>query len=152
MSDRTNRDPTTTVRWIDRRGKEQVRTIRHVIDVRDFLGTPGYPLLFVAANTHLSVADIWDYLCELAAEWPSVERTDNWIQKRRWLFQKPAANPLGRRPNRDGKDERALKIMRANPGLSVRNLSVLLKENGISREREWVRKHRCEVSATVNSP
>jgi hypothetical protein len=135
-----SRKPTQQLSWTDWRGKEVTRTINLVIDVRDFVGTPGYALLVVAANTHLSVGEIIRYFWCV-----KVERGRNWISRRRWLFQVPdALNACGNRPNADGKDARAVEIMRMFPTLSVRDLTAVLKENGISRGREWVRMHRCD--------
>ena len=44
--------------WTDWRGKEQVREFNQIIDIRDFLGSPGYSMLLVAANTDQSAPDI----------------------------------------------------------------------------------------------
>jgi hypothetical protein len=113
------------------------------IDVERFRGTPGYALLVVAANTNLSVFDIERYLRDVVGGLDA--RSKSWIQRRRWLFQQPDAdNSKGRTPNGDGQAARAVKIMHENPKLSVRGLVRLLGEHGIKREREWVRKHRCD--------
>jgi hypothetical protein len=66
-----------------------------------------------------------------------VGRSLTYIKKRRWLFQQPGTNNAkGPRPNGDGNEARAIKIMREYPKLSLRDLRVLLKENGIKRSRE----------------
>ena len=79
--------------WVDGRGHKVTRAVNQVINVRDFIGTPGYALLLVAANTNLSGGEIDRYLKDIAG----VGRSRNWIQKRRWLFQPPGtAIPLRR--------------------------------------------------------
>src|ERR1017187_8287795 len=77
----------TSMYWTDWRGNEVTRDVNQVINVRDFVGTPGYALLLVAANTNLSVGDILRYFgCD------GVGRSRSWIQRRRWLFQQPDTN------------------------------------------------------------
>jgi hypothetical protein len=125
--------------WEDGRGHEVTRAVNQVIDVRDFVGTPGYALLIVAANTNLSGGEIDRYLKRIA-----IGRSRNWIQKRRWLFQPPGTSNPTSPVDVDGKDARAREIMRMFPKLSVRDLAEVLKENGVIRSREWVRIHRCE--------
>ncbi len=49
---------TITMSWTDWRGKEIRRDINLTLDIRDFEGRPGYVWLFLAANCHLSYADI----------------------------------------------------------------------------------------------
>lgn len=120
-----------------------VRKINHEInlslDLRDFEGTPGFALLALAANRHLSIETL-----RLWLETQGAERGQGWIQKRRWLFQPPEMLRVsGARANADGKDGPALKIMAENPRLSLRDLSKLLAKRGITRSREWIRKHRC---------
>ena len=132
-----------TISWTDGRGHEVTRDVALSIDVERFRGTPGYALLVVAANTNLSVFDIERYLRDVVGGLDA--RSKSWIQRRRWLFQQPDAdNSKGRTPNGDGQAARAVKIMHENPKLSVRGLVRLLGEHGIKREREWVRKHRCD--------
>ena len=128
-----------TLSWTDWRGKEQTRPINWTLDIRDHLGEPGFALLAIAANTHLSVGDLLDLL-----EDKGVERSRSWVARRRWLFQQPGTvNPTSP-ANRDGKDAWAVKIMREHTKLSVRDLAELLEEKGITRSREWVRRHRCD--------
>jgi hypothetical protein len=132
-----------TIAWTDLRGHKVKRDVALSIDVERFRGTPGYALLVVAANTNLSVGDLARYLTDVVGGLDA--RSRSWIQRRRWLFQQPGTdNSKGRTPDGDGQAARAVKIMRANPNLSVRGLVRLLREHAIKREREWVRKHRCD--------
>jgi hypothetical protein len=127
------------------RGNMITREVNMVIDVRNFLGTPGYSMLVVAANTNLSVADIERYLRLIDEDWPGVERGTSWIRRRRWLFQQPGTvNARGPQANLDGNQARAVRIMGENPNLSVRQLVHWLKENGIKRGRQWVLQHRLD--------
>lgn len=137
--------------WTDYRGREQERTFRMTLDVRDFLGTPGYSLLLMAANTDLGVPDIQMFLDSVAEETPGVARSASWLQKRRWLFQQPGTkNPKGVRADADGLQEQAYAIMREHPRLSLHKLRELLTERGITRSREWIRKNR--VTAQTAAP
>ena len=137
-----------TMWWDDWRGNRQTLEVNQVIDVRDFIGTPGYAMLLVAANTNLSVPKIDQFLAIQARETPGVARSLSWIQKRRWLFQQPGtSNRTGPQPNTDGKLDRALSIMAQHPTLSLRDLTLLLGEHGIDRSREWVRMNRCKGCA-----
>jgi hypothetical protein len=47
--------------------------------------------------------------------------------------------------NKDGKDEVAIALIRANPKLSVRKTVELLKENGIKRGKDWIQTKRYEL-------
>jgi hypothetical protein len=47
--------------------------------------------------------------------------------------------------NKDGKDEVAIALIKANPKLSVRKAVELLKENGIKRGKDWVQTKRYEL-------
>jgi hypothetical protein len=135
-----------TMTWVDFRGHAVERDVALSIDVGKFRGTPGYALLVVAANTNLSVADIQRYLTHIVGGQDA--RSTSWIQRRRWLFQQPGTDNSaknGRAPDGDRQAARAVKIMRGNPNLSVRGLVLLLRKHGIKREREWVRKHRCDT-------
>jgi hypothetical protein len=135
-----------TINWPGLRGKTITLDVNQVIDVRDFIGTPGYALLLLAANTNLSASVIDCYLHQRGG----VNRSMTWIRKRRWLFQQPGTNNAkGPTPNADRNDARAIKIMSENPELSLRNLVVLLKERGIKRSREWVRQRRCDGEVTT---
>ena len=133
-------DRKVTMSFTNGRGEQVERDVNQIIDIRDFVGTPGYALLVAAANTNLSAADI-DRFLSLGG----VERSPSWIRRRRWLFLQPDTDiTKGRRANEDGTYERAVKIMRENPTMSIRALTWLLKERGIKRGREWVRQHKCD--------
>ena len=125
--------------WTDGHGKEQRRSINYTLDIRNFEDAPGYALLFMAANGHLSVGDAERWLLHIA----KVGRGRTWIQRRRWLFQKPGTiNPQGR-VNRDGKDKLAIQVMQEYPSTSsIRFLVNRLKERGIIRGKDWVRLNR----------
>lgn len=136
---------TTNIHWTDGRGKKQTRVINHIIDIRKFLGTPGYPLLVLAANTHLAVSVILMFLGLQDRETPGMERGRSWTTRRRRLFQQPdTVNAVGPTANADGNEARAVNIMRENTNLSARGLSRLLKEHGIARSAEWCLWHRCD--------
>lgn len=117
MTDRPKKqNDKTTMSWTNLRGKKETRVINHVIDIRDFRGTPGYSLLVVAANTNLSVRDIKSFLYVEARDLPLVQRPASWIQRRRWLFQQPGTDNYKSPPSdRDGKHARACAIMAENP-------------------------------------
>ncbi|MGE5112989.1 MAG: hypothetical protein ACM3JB_19145, partial [Acidobacteriaceae bacterium] len=51
----------------------------------------------------------------------------------------------GAKANTDGKEEAALALLKANPTLSGRLMSALLKESGIQRSKDWVREKRYEL-------
>ena len=51
----------------------------------------------------------------------------------------------GFRGNKDGKDDAATALIKANPMLSAVKLSQLLREHEIKRSSEWVRKRRFEL-------
>lgn len=127
------------MRWTYWQGNEVSREVNETIDLRQFEGTAGYALLVLAANQHLSRFEIWMWLKR-----HGVERSDSWIARRRWLFQKPTeTNAPGIKPDADGQGERARTIMGANSTLSLRDLVRLLAKHGIKRSREWVRRNRC---------
>lgn len=56
------------------------------------------------------------------------------------------SKPVGFPSNRDGKDGVAIELLKANPKLSLRLVSALLKENGIKRSKNWVHTKRHELS------
>lgn len=127
------------MKWTNWQGKEASREVNETLDLRQFEGTAGYALLVLAANQHLSRFEIWMWLNR-----QGVERSDSWIARRRWLFQKPSdSNAPGIKPDADGHGKRARAIMQNNPTMSLRDLTKLLAEHGIKRSREWVRKNRC---------
>jgi hypothetical protein len=123
-------------------GSTRTYAVNYVLDIRDFKGRAGFPWLLIAANPHLPVRvlALW-----LRSEGANNERSESWIYRHRWLFRDPEkSNGPGVQPNADGKDGRAIQIMRQNSTLSARKLSRLLKEHGINRNKDWVWKHRCD--------
>ena len=128
--------------WTDGNNRKVSRDVNEVINVQDFVGEPGYAWLVMAANPHLSAPDIERVI--MLADAPACERSANWIRRRRWLFHPSTTDQPGKRPDADGEGGRATLLMLNNPKMSLRNLVVLLKERGISRGREWVRRHRCD--------
>jgi len=132
-----------TMTFTDGHNREVTRRINFTLDIRDFRGMAGFPWLVIAANSHLSLGDLWRLLQIEARENPECERPRSWIQRHRWMFQPPdKVNPPGAPSNRDGLDNRAVAIMLENPKLSAARLQFLLKDEGIKRSREWVRKRR----------
>ncbi|SPE27149.1 hypothetical protein SBA5_580028 [Candidatus Sulfotelmatomonas gaucii] len=119
-------------------GKEIRCDIHQIIDIRDFKGTAGYALLVCAANGHLSIFNIREFL-----KLQGVERGESWIRRRRWLFQPPGTVNSNSNANQDGKDEQARAIMREYHKASLRYVVRVLKEHGIHRGKDWVRTHRC---------
>lgn len=127
--------------FTDGRGKKQTRTVNLTLDIRSMEGLAGYPWVLIAANPHLSIADIERFLCcKLDDGLDGVLRSRSWIQRRLFLFRRPKSD----RAHPDGKDERAIAIMQDYPTMSARNLSKLLKQHGINREKTWVWRHRCD--------
>jgi len=47
--------------------------------------------------------------------------------------------------NKDGKDEVAIALIKANPKLSVRKMVELLKERGIKRGKDWIQGRRFDL-------
>ncbi len=121
----------------DRYGREQVRLVNLTIDIRDFKDKPGFAWLLMAANPQLSVRDTQVVLAEVGEQH---YRPAGWISRRRWLFH--GKGKRGAKPNADGLDEKARKIMNDNPRLSNRQMVHTLRERGIRRSREWVRENR----------
>jgi hypothetical protein len=137
----SDRKPTGTFQFQGLGGKLESRPINFVIDIRDYKGRDGYPWLVIAANPHLSVYVLW---LLLFFEGGKNERGESWIKRRRWLFRDPEEVRVGRQANADGKDDRAVNIMRENPTMSARGLVRLLKQHGIHRGKDWVLKHKCD--------
>jgi hypothetical protein len=129
---------TYEMRWIDRGGRQQSRAVNLTLDIRDFQGRPGFALLVIAANPHLSIRETLTYL-----EAFGVKRSGSYITRRRWLFHDPAGS--GAKTNRDGRDAAAIAIMATHPTMSLRDLSRLLAESGIVRGKDWIRQNRCRA-------
>jgi len=127
-----------TMSFTNGRGKLVTREVNWTVDLKSHEDDPGFALLVIAANGHLSVADLRRLL-----KTECIERSTGWIQRRRWLFQEPGTANSPGKPNADGKDEAATEIMLENLKLSLRQLVRLLAEKGINRSRDWVRRNRC---------
>ena len=128
--------------------REQItREVDCILDIRKFEGRAIWPWLFLAATWDtMSLSDI-DFCLFLFAREKGVkcERTRSWVNRHRWMCEPPElVRQSGRREDADGKKARAVQVMNANPRLSIRQLVATLKEHGIKRSREWVRKHRCD--------
>jgi hypothetical protein len=130
---------TETLRRTNWRGKTETKPVKQTIDIRDFKGRPGFALLLIAANPHLSVTDILECL-----RLYGVGRSRTWVTRRRWLFHDEAGQ--GAKADMDGKDSAARAIMVSNPRLSLRDMAVLLAENGIVRGKDWIRRNRGTVA------
>ncbi len=141
----SERPDTTVMTFTDGYGRKVERTIKHTLDTRDYLGTPGYPWLLLAANQDLSVSDLVRFLDMEAEKTPGVARTPTWVHVRRRLFR-PSAIKAGQRPlhDPDRRHVQAIRIMANNPTLSARALVKLLQEHGIKRGKDWVWQHRCD--------
>ena len=138
-----------TMKW-DWGNGPQERPINLTLDIRDFEGTAGYAWVFLAANPHLSAADIWRWLL---MKGNGMARSESWIQRRRWLFLPRGTINSRSKPNRDGKDEKAITLMAEHTRLSLRDVVRLLAQHGIKRGKDWVRKHRVDgVELSVRSP
>jgi len=125
--------------WRDWRGRKYSRAVNLTLDIRALRGSPGFALLVVAANPHLSLDVIRRWLAS-----QGVGRSLSWIQRRRWLFRGPeVVESIGPKRNADGMDDRARALMSQYATLSLARMSRLLSENGIRRSREWVRRNRC---------
>lgn len=135
---------TEAMHFTDGHGREVTREVKQTLDVRDYLGLPGYPWLIMAANPHLSLFDLVLYLDDLSEKTPGVQRSRSWIQRRRWLFRLPTERAQAPVYDPDRQHDRAVRIMAEHPTVSVRNLTKLLQERGITRGREFVRQHRCD--------
>lgn len=121
----------------DRYGRERVRTVNLLIDIREFKDRAGFAWLVIAANPHLSFREIQEVLANVGEQH---ERPLGWITRRRWLFHD--GGKVGAKPNPDGLDERARKIMAENPRLSNRQMAARLRKSGIRRGKDWVRRNR----------
>jgi hypothetical protein len=125
--------------WTDWQGRERVREINEDISIQKFKGTAGFALLVMAANTHLSISELVTLLDTFG-----VKRGEMWVRRRRWLFQPSGTLNRNTTADLDGKDQRAREIMREHPTDSLRFVVRVLKEHGILRSKDWVRRHRCD--------
>lgn len=130
------RESTGTLSWHGAKRKE-TRPINFTLDIRDFRGRGAFALLAIAANRHLGTSDLIRLLCSFG-----VERSRSYVQRRRWMVEPSKSNP-GYKPNADGQDERAQKIIREYPKKSARALVRLLSERGITRGKTWIWENRC---------
>jgi hypothetical protein len=129
---------TENLQFQDGAGRKVNRLVNQTIDIREFTHCAVYPWLVMTANPHLSAPDISEFLSLQDA---GVFRPARWIYKRRWMCGE-TRHTGGARANADGRDPLAFKLLADNRNLSLRDMVRLLKENSISRGREWVRLNR----------
>ncbi|MGA9070769.1 MAG: hypothetical protein WB424_10970 [Terracidiphilus sp.] len=130
---------TETLEFRDGAGRPVTRLVNQIIDIREFTHCAVYPWLLMAANPHLSAPDLSLITADQAHD--EVFRPARWINKRRWMCGE-TRHKGGARPNADGRDPLALRLLAANRDLSLRDMARLLKKHGIQRGREWVRVNR----------
>jgi hypothetical protein len=128
---------TEILEFQDGAGRTVTRLVNQIIDIRAFTHYAVFPWLLMAANPHLSAPDISEYL---AWQGEGVFRPVRWVSKRRWMCG--PVHSSGPRRNADGCDTLAFELLAANRDLSLRDMVRLLKENGIQRSREWIRRNR----------
>lgn len=133
-----DRRPKGVLRWEDLNRRKHERPINYTLDIRDFEGRAAFALLAIAANHHLGTSDLRRLLNAFG-----VERSRSYVQRRRWMVDPTNGNP-GAKPNADGQDDRARRIIRQYPKMSARALVRLLSEHGINRGKTWVWQNRCE--------
>jgi hypothetical protein len=121
----------------DGRNRQIEKTVNCVIDIRDFADKAGFAWLMIAANPHLSLAEMRN---ALAIEGEQHERSASWIARRRWMFHTP--KPVGAPKNRDRRDEQVLAFCAQHPKMSSRQIAGFLRTKGITRSATWVRTHR----------
>ena len=133
---------TVTMTYVGGRCRIVERSVNMAVDARTLIGTAGYPWAILAANPHLSTAEIE---LHLADAFEGAYRPPSWLQRKRWMFR-PAGTKTSRGPRADidGKAEQAVAILRLHPGVSIRALVELLAADGIKRGRDWVMRHRCD--------
>jgi hypothetical protein len=130
---------TETIEYRDGAGRLVTRLVNQMIDIREFTHCAVYPWLLMAANPHLSAPDISEGTA--SQDTGAVFRPARWINKRRWMCGE-TRHQGGIRPNADGRDPLALRLLADNRELSLRDMVRLLKENSVPRGREWVRVNR----------
>jgi len=126
-----------TLEWTDGRGKQMSKPVNLSIpDIHAFRGLSGHAWMIIAANPHLSVSELLRLL-----KTEGVGRSRSWVQRRIWMLRQGdavATRPIG------AEDARAVRLMRENVTLSLRQLRFLLAERGIKRSVDWIRRHRCD--------
>lgn len=121
----------------DRYGRKRVRTVNRIIDIADFTGRAGFAYLLMAANPDLTIRDTQEVLSLVGEQH---ERPAGWLSRRRWMFH--GLGKTGRKPNADGMDEVARRILAEDPTLSCRQAVAKLRNLGIRRTKEWAQKNR----------
>jgi hypothetical protein len=127
------------IEWLEHDGATGRKIqYRLAVDAREHQGRAGMPWVIMAANPNLSINDL---LAVMAAH--GYERTRGWVSRRRWIFLNPdyVRNAGGVR-NADGQEALAYRIMDRFPHVSARELTRILRENGIKRGKDWVLKNR----------
>jgi len=115
------------------------KTVRCTLDIRDYEHLAGFSWLLIAANTHLSLAELEIALRHAG---PNHKRSKSWIARRRWMFVDTPKTRAGAPKNRDGHEEQVLRFMADNPKMSSRQMAGYLHKIGIARSPTWIRQHR----------
>jgi hypothetical protein len=128
------------IEWLELDSVGLGKKVRYRLDINagEFKGRAGMTWLIMAANTHLSLNELVEVM-----EAYGYYRPRSWVWRRRWIFLDPAlARVPGGARDTDGQEERAYQIMAQHPRASARELSRILRENGIQRGKTWVLKNR----------
>lgn len=128
------------VEWreLDSVGLGKKISYRLDINAGDFRGRAGVAWLIMAANPHLSINELLAVM-----EAYGCYRTRSWVSRRRWMFLDPnCVRKAGGVCNADGQQARAYQIMDKHARVSARELTRILRKNGIQRGKDWVLKNR----------
>lgn len=128
------------IEWLEHNSPTTGKKIAYRLDIdaREFQGRAGMPWLIMAANVNLSINDLLEVMAAYG-----YERTRSWVSRRRWIFfdANYVRNAGGVR-NADAQEACAYRIMDQHPHASARELTRILRKNGIQRGKDWVLKNR----------